>query len=191
VGAQACTRGYVGLRVAVQWAGGTFQLGSAQASALLRFERGRTEQVQDSADVRDMPTVFMGVADTGRLDGAGVVTIDVTYGCPVGSIPAPSNARVAQGQVSGGASFVPVCDRVQHTLSVQVESTSGLFQPGPAWASAIGQVTDAGDVFYGQAPGDRHQGELSSMRSAASVLRQRYGACSASRGSSSSTAMAM
>ncbi|HZD01599.1 MAG TPA: hypothetical protein VFA46_15830 [Actinomycetes bacterium] len=46
-----------------------FQLGQAQATALVRIQRGQTEQTHDSRVVQVEPTVFVDLADTALLQG--------------------------------------------------------------------------------------------------------------------------
>jgi hypothetical protein len=64
--------------VTVPSAGGTFQLGEAQANASVLIKRGRTERAQDAEVVVVQPTVFVDLADTARLEsGGGAVLIEV------------------------------------------------------------------------------------------------------------------
>jgi hypothetical protein len=81
-----CTGLLQAFRVTVQSPGAPFQLGEAQASALVLIKRGRTEQAQDSQVVQVEPTVVVDLADTALLEGRGeAVLIEVTAACPVGA----------------------------------------------------------------------------------------------------------
>ena len=146
----SCTGGWRVMSVTVPAADGVFRLADAQVDALVRIERGRTEEVRDSDAVRLLPTVFTDVADMAALDASGgSAIIDVTYACPAGATPVESSARIVQGQVVGAGTFMPVCDGSLHTVGVTVTASGGVLQPGSAWGSALVLVTDRGDGFYG------------------------------------------
>jgi hypothetical protein len=134
----------------VQSSGAPFQLGEAQGTAFVLIKRGRTEQAQDSEVVQVDPTVFVDLADTALLEGGGeAVSIDVTVACPVGSNGQQSYVNVSQGQASGNGFYVPTCDGQRHTVTVTVQASQGLYQPGSAQALTFAFVEEGGDSFSG------------------------------------------
>jgi hypothetical protein len=136
--------------VTVPSAGGTFQLGKAQASASVLIRRGRTERAQDAEVVDVQPTVFVDLADTAQLEsGGGAVLIGVTTACPVGANGQQSYVNVSQGQTSGNGSYVPVCDGRRHTFTVRVQASQGVFQAGNAQALTFANVEHGGNGFSG------------------------------------------
>jgi len=145
-----CTGLFQSFGVAVQSSGAPFQLGEAQATAFVLIKRGRTEQVQDSEVVRVEPTVFVELAETALLQGGGgAVSIDVTAACPVGSTGQQSYVNVSQGQASGNGFYVPACDGQEHTFTVTVQASRGLFQAGSAQALTFAFVAVGADSFAG------------------------------------------
>ena len=127
--------------VIVQSTGAPFRLGEAQASAVVRIQRGRTEQAQDSQIVQVDPTVLVELADFASLVGGGeAVLIDVTAACPVGSNGQESYVNVSQGQALGNGTYVPVCDGQRHTFTVRVGGR-GLFRVGNARALTFASST--------------------------------------------------
>jgi len=77
------------------------------------------------------------------------VLIDVTTACPVGSTGQQSYVNVSQGQASGNGFYVPVCDGREHTFTVSVQASQGVFQPGSAQALTFAFVEEGGDSFAG------------------------------------------
>lgn len=137
-------------RVTVQSSGSPFQLGEAQATALVLIKRGRTEQAEDSEVVQIDPTVLVDLADTALLQGGGeAVSIGVTAACPVGSNGQQSYVSVSQGQTSGNGNYVPVCDGQGHAFNVRVQASQGLFRTGSAQALTFAFVEEGGDSFSG------------------------------------------
>jgi hypothetical protein len=145
-----CTELFQAFTVTVQSSGAPFQLGEAQATALVLIQRGRTEQAQDSQVVRVEPTVFVDLAGTALLEGAGqAVLIDVTAACPVGATGQQSYVNVSQGQASGNGVYVPTCDGQRHTFTVRAQTSQALFQPGSAQGLTFAFVAVGGDSFSG------------------------------------------
>jgi hypothetical protein len=146
-----CTGQYQAFTVAVQSASAAFHLGDAQADALVRVQRGQTEQAQDSQVVRVEPTVLADLAATALLGSGGqTVRINVTIACPNGPTGQESYVNVSsQGQVSGNGFYVPVCDGQPHTFSVKVLASQGLFRPGSAQALTFAVVEHEGTGFFG------------------------------------------
>ncbi|MGH3103703.1 MAG: hypothetical protein ACRDN6_06370 [Gaiellaceae bacterium] len=136
--------------VIVPSAGGTFELGEAQANASVLIKRGRTERAQDAEVVDVQPTVFVDLADTARLEsGGGAVLIDVTTACPVGANGQQSFVNVSQGQTSGNGSYLPMCDGRRHTFTVRVQASQGVFQAGNAQALTFANIEHGGNGFSG------------------------------------------
>jgi hypothetical protein len=136
--------------VTVRAAGGTFQLGDAQANASVVISRGRTERAQDAEVIDVQPTVFVDLGDTARLEsGGGAVLIDITAACPVGANGQQSYVNISQGQTSGNGSYVPVCDGRSHTFTVRVLASQGAFQAGTAQALTFANVEHEGIGFSG------------------------------------------
>jgi hypothetical protein len=146
----ACTGSAKPFTVIVQSTGAPFRLGGAQASAVVRIQRGRTEQAQDSQIVQVDPTVVVELADTASLVGGGeAVLIDVTAACPIGSNGQESYVNVSQGQALGNGTYVPVCDGQRHTFTVRVSAAQGLFRVDSARALTFAFVEEGGDSFSG------------------------------------------
>jgi hypothetical protein len=146
-----CTGGPKAFTVTVQSGGAPFQLGQAQATATVRIQRGRTLQAQDSQVVRVVPSAVVRLADTALLaDGGAALFVDVTVGCPVGASGQQSFVTVTQSPTSGQGTFVPTCDGQQHTFTVRVQATQGLFQAGSAQGSAFVVIAEGGDLFFGE-----------------------------------------
>ena len=137
--------------VVVRSAGGTFELGEALATASLTIKRGKTERAQDSQLVQVQPTVFVDLADSARLEGGGgAVLIEVTVACPVGATGQESYVNVSQGQTtSGNGTYVPICDGRQHTFTVRVQASQGVYRAGNAQALTFANVEHAGIGFSG------------------------------------------
>jgi hypothetical protein len=145
-----CTGLFQAFTVTVQSSGAPFQLGEAQASALVLIKRGRTEQVQDVQVVRVESTVSVDLANTALLEGAGeAVLIDVTAACPVGATGQQSYVNVSQGQAVGNGLYVPTCDGQHHTFTVKVQTSQALFQPGSAESLTFAFVAVGSDSFSG------------------------------------------
>jgi len=137
--------------VVVPSTGGTFELGEAQATASLTIKRGRIESTQDSQLVQVQPTVLVDLADTARLEGGGgAVLIDVTVACPVGANGRLSAVNVSQGQTaSGNGTYLPICDGQQHTFTVRVPASQGVYQAGDARALTFANAEHGGNSFTG------------------------------------------
>lgn len=146
-----CTGQYQSFFVTVQSASAEFRLGDAQADALVRVQRGQTEQTQDSQVVRVEPTVLADLAATALLGSGGqTVRINVTVACPFGPTGQESYVNVSsQGQVSGNGFYVPVCDGKPHTFTVKVQASQGLFRPGTAQGLTFAVVDFGGQGFFG------------------------------------------
>ena len=97
------------------------------------------------------PTVFVDLADTARLESGGVaVLIDVTVACPVGTNGRLSAVNVSQGQTaSGNGTYTPICDGQQHTFTVRVPASQGVYQVGDARALTFANIEHGGNGFYG------------------------------------------
>lgn len=146
----ACTGSFQSFGVTVPSAGAPFELGDAQATASVVIKRGRTEQFGDSDVVRVDPTIFVELAETALLEGGGeAVTIDVTTTCPVGTNGQQSYVNVSQGQASGNGTYVPQCDGQEHTDTVGVQASQGVYQPGSAQALTFAFVEHEGNGFSG------------------------------------------
>jgi len=136
--------------VAVPSTGGTFDLGDAVATASVTIKRGKTQSVQDSQVVDVQPTVLVDLADTARLEsGGGAVVIDVTVACPAGATGQDSYVNVSQGQTTGNGAYLPACDGQQHTFSVRVQASQGVFQAGSAQSLTFAFVGEGGNSFSG------------------------------------------
>jgi hypothetical protein len=146
-----CTGSLKMFTVTVPAAVGTFQVGDAQATASVAIERGRTMRVQDAEVVQVQPSVFVDLAGTARLDdGGGAVVIDVSVACPVGAFGRDSYVNVSQGQTaSGNGAYVPICDGHEHTFTVHVQASQGVFQTGSAQALTFATVEYGGTSFSG------------------------------------------
>lgn len=135
--------------VNVQSAGGTFQLGDAQANASVIIRRGRTERAQDAEVIDVQPAVSVELDDTAQLESGGAALIDITVACPVGTNGQQSFVNISQGQASGNGSYVPVCDGRPHTFNVRVLASRGAFQPGTAQALTFANIEHEGTGFSG------------------------------------------
>jgi hypothetical protein len=136
--------------VVVPSGGGTFQLGSAQATASVIIQRGRTQQAQDAEVLFVQPSVLADLADSAQLEsGGGAVTIAVTVACPMGAIPQQSYVNVTQGLTTGNGFYVPVCDGSPHTFTVGVQASRGAYQAGGAQALTFANVEHEGIGFAG------------------------------------------
>ena len=136
--------------VVVQSTGGTFRLGTAQATASVVVKRGKTARAVDADVVSVQPTVSVELADSARLEsGGGAVSIDVTVACPVGANGQQSYANVSQGQTVGSGTYVPVCDGSPHTFTVRVTAAQGAYQAGAAQALTFANVEHEGNGFTG------------------------------------------
>src|SRR6266540_3070367 len=131
------------VRVMVPALSGTFQTGSANATAVLVVRQGSTKQAQDSAALRVRPDVSV-------LEGDGAVRIDVTVTCPMSAVGQGGSVRIYDGVVVGTGTFGPTpCDTLPHTVSVRVASSEGPLRVGSAEALASASVSEGGDVFPG------------------------------------------
>jgi hypothetical protein len=131
--------------VVVTATGGTFELGDALVSASVTIKRGKTERAQDSEVVQVQPAVFVELANTARLEsGGGAVLIDVTVACPVGATGQESYVNVSQGQTSGNGTYLPVCDGQEHTFTVRVQASRGVYQTGSAQALTFANIEHEG-----------------------------------------------
>ena len=138
------------VRVMVPALSGTFQTGSANATAVLVVRQGSTKQAQDSATLRVRPDVSVLLADQAMLEGDGAVRIDVTVTCPMSAVGQGGSVRIYDGVVVGTGTFGPTpCDTLPHTVSVRVASSEGPFRVGSAEALASASVSEGGDVFPG------------------------------------------
>jgi len=137
--------------VVVPSTGGTFELGEALATASVTIKRGKIERAQDSQLVQVQPTVFVDLADTARLEsGGGAVLIGITVACPVGATGQESYVNVSQGQTSSGnGTYLPICDGQQHTFTVRVQASQGVYQAGNAQALTFANVEHGGIGFSG------------------------------------------
>ncbi|SRR6266508_3499906 len=137
--------------VVVPSTGGTFQLGEAVANASVTIKRDKTESARDSELIQVQPTVFVDLANTASLEsGGGAVSIDVTVACPTGANGQLSYVNVSQGQTTtGNGTYVPVCDGQRHTLTVRVQASQGLYQPGAAQALTFANVEFEGNGVSG------------------------------------------
>lgn len=147
----ACIGSLRGFTVVVPSTEGTFELGEALANASVTIKRGRTQRTQDTQLVQVQPAVFVDLADTARLEsGGGAVVIDVTAACPVGATGQQSAVAVFQGQTAFGiGNYVPVCDGQQHTFTVRVQATQGVYQAGNGQALTFANVEHGGISFSG------------------------------------------
>jgi len=138
------------VRATVPATSGTFQTGSAEATAVLIVKEGRTKQARDSASLRVRPDVSVVLADQAVLEGDGAVRIEVTVTCPMSAVGQGGDVRIYDGAVVGTGTFGPTpCDTLPHTVSVRVASSDGPFQTGSAEALASALITEGGDFFAG------------------------------------------
>jgi len=138
------------VRATVPATTGTFQTGSANATAVLVVQQGKAKEAQDSASLRVRPDVSVVLADRAVLEGDGAVRIDVTVTCPVSAVGQGGDVRIYDGVVAGTGTFGPTpCDALPHTVSVRVASSEGPFRVGSAEALASASVSEGGDVFPG------------------------------------------
>jgi hypothetical protein len=138
------------VRVTVPALSGTFQTGSADATAVLVVRQGSTKQAQDAAALRVRPDVSVRLADQAVLEGDGAVRIAVTVTCPMSAVGQGGSVRIYDGVAVGTGTFGPTpCDTLAHTVSVRVASSEGPFRVGSAEALASASVTEGGEVFPG------------------------------------------
>ena len=138
------------VRATVPATSGAFQTGSAEATAVLVVQQGKTKRAQDSAFLRVRPEVSVVLGDQAVLEADGAIRIDVTVTCPVSAASQGGVISVYDGRIAGSGSFGPApCDTLPHTVSVRVVSSEGSFQPGSAEAFASASVTEGGDFFSG------------------------------------------
>jgi hypothetical protein len=132
--------------VMVPSSGGAFELGDALVTASVTIKRGRTESTQDSQTVDVQPTAFVDLADTARLEsGGGAILLDITVACPVGASGQQSYVGVFQGQtVSGNGTYLPICDGQEHTFTVRVQATQGVYQVGSVQALTFANIEHEG-----------------------------------------------
>jgi hypothetical protein len=132
-------------------AGTTFELGTAQVTASVVIERGRTMTAQDSETVQVDPTVFVELAESARLvSGGGAVVLPITVACPAGTTGIRSSVNVSQaGQTSGNGTYTPICDGLPHTFDVTVTASGGTYHEGIAQALTFANIEYAGNTFYG------------------------------------------
>jgi hypothetical protein len=150
-----CTGLFRSFTVPVPTSGAPFELGEAQATGFVLVKRGRTAQTQDSQRVSVDPIVFVDLADTAQLEaGGGAVSLDVTTACAVGANGQESYVNVSQGQASGNGNYVPVCNGQNHTETVRVPASQGLYQPGTARGFTFAFVEAGGNSFSGIAERD-------------------------------------
>jgi hypothetical protein len=137
--------------ISVPASSGSFQLGSAQVTASVVIQRGKTARADDSEVVDVQPTVLVELAETAWLESGGAaVTLDVTVACPVGTTGRESGLVVSQGQAIGVGRYTPICDGARHTFSVRVQANDGrVYQPGIAQALTFADVEFGGQVFSG------------------------------------------
>ena len=145
-----CTGGVRGFSVDVPTAA-TFVLGSANVTASITIQRGKTQSATDAEVVDVQPLVRVRIADDARLEpGGAALVVDVTVACPVGSTGRESRINVSQGQTaSGNGTYLPVCDGAEHTFAVRVEAFQGAFAPGDARGLTFADVEYAGTSFTG------------------------------------------
>ena len=145
-----CGRIPYNVQVTVPATSGTFQTGSADVTARLVVQQGRSKRAQDSATLRVRPDVSVVLADQAVLEGDGAVRIDVTVTCPMSAVGQGGDVTIYNGQAAGTGTFGPTrCDTFPHTVSVRVASSEGPFRVGSAEALASASVTEGGDVFPG------------------------------------------
>lgn len=146
-----CQRLTYGVTVTVPAAVGTFQTGSAQASAVLIVQQGKSKESRDSASLRARPSVSLMLGNRGTLeDGGAAVRVDVTVTCPRFASGLGGRVRVYDGQVVGTGSFGPTpCDGAPHTVTVRAQATEGTFRAGSAEAFAFVGIEEDGDIFQG------------------------------------------
>jgi hypothetical protein len=137
--------------VNVPASGAAFQLGSAQVTASVVINRGKTARADDSQVVTVQPTVLVELAETAQLEsGGGAVVMDVAVACPAGTNGLQSSLVVSQeGRSMGSGSYVPVCDGASHTFTVRVVASQGLYHTGIAQALTFATIEFGGETFYG------------------------------------------
>jgi hypothetical protein len=130
---------------------GSFQLGSAQVTATVVIQRGKTARADDSQIVTVDPTVLVELGESAHiLDGGAAVLLDVTVACPVGTTGRESGLVVSQaGRVMGTGRYTPICDGSRHTFAVRVQASQGVYEPGIAQALTFADVEFGGQVFSG------------------------------------------
>ena len=137
--------------VSVPATGGTFGLDEpTQATASAVIKRGKTEQAQDSETLFVQPAVLVDIAQTAKLESSGgALTLAVTAACPVGANGRESRLGVSQGETRGVGFYVPECDGFEHTFTVRVEASRGLYTAGSAQALTFADVEHGGMDFSG------------------------------------------
>jgi hypothetical protein len=130
---------------------GSFQLGSAQVTASVVIQRGKTARASDSEVLTVDPTVSVALAETAQLQSGGTaVLIDVTVACPAGTTGRESGLVVSQaGQSIGSGRYTPICDGSPHTFTVLVTASQGLYHVGIAQALTFADIEFQGQVFSG------------------------------------------
>ncbi len=130
---------------------GSFQLGSAQVTASVVIQRGKTARADDSQIVTVDPTVLVELGESAQiLDGGAAVLLDVTVACPVGTTGRESGLVVSQaGRVMGTGRYTPICDGSRHTFTVRVQASQGVYELGIAQALTFADVEFGGQVFSG------------------------------------------
>src|SRR5215210_8479015 len=79
-----CIKSVRSFSIGVSASSGSFQLGSAQVTASVVIQRGKTARADDSQVVTVDPSVLVDLAESGlRVDGGQAVILDVTVACPV------------------------------------------------------------------------------------------------------------
>jgi hypothetical protein len=131
--------------------GRSFELGTAQASALIVVKRGKTASAQDSEALQVDPTVFVELGESAQLQsGGGAVVLPITVACHADTTGLESRVNVSQsGQTSGNGTYTPICDGTPHTFEVTVSASQGTYQEGIAQALTFADVEYQGQVFYG------------------------------------------
>jgi hypothetical protein len=137
--------------VVVGSAGGRFGLDEpTQATASVVIKRGKAAQAQDSETLFVQPAVFVDIAQTAQLESSGgALTIAVTSACPVGANGRESRLGVSQGETRGVGFYVPECDGFEHTFTVRVEASRGVYAAGTAQALTFADVEHGGMDFSG------------------------------------------
>jgi hypothetical protein len=130
---------------------GSFQLGSADVTASVVIQRGKTARADDSELVTVQPTVLVELAETAQLQSGGsAVLLDVTVACPVGTSGLQSSLVVSQeGRSIGSGTYVPVCDGSRHVFTVRVEASQGVYHTGIAQALTFANVQFGDETIYG------------------------------------------
>jgi hypothetical protein len=147
-----CIKSVRSFWVSVPSSTGSFQLGSADVTASVVIQRGKTARADDSELVTVQPTVLVELAETAQLQtGGSAVLLDVTVACPAGTSGLESRLVVSQaGQVIGVGTYTPICDGSRHTFTVRVAAfDGGVYQLGIAQTLTFANIEFGGEVFYG------------------------------------------